>query len=48
MGALNCEKNNRICADWFEISSYPTVVMINKEHGMVQRYPKGKWFKKVI
>ena len=42
IGAVNCEKHHTICGHWFDISSYPTVVMINREHGMVQRYPKGR------
>ena len=42
IGAVNCEKQRSICGDWFEISSYPSVMLINRDYGMVQRYPKSR------
>ena len=42
IGAVNCEKQRAVCGEWFEISSYPSVMLINREYGMVQRYPKSR------
>jgi thiol-disulfide isomerase/thioredoxin len=40
VGAVNCEKQRTICGPWFDVASYPSIVMINRKHGMVQRYRK--------
>ena len=38
VGAVNCERNSRICADWLSVRAYPTVLLVNREHGIVQLY----------
>ena len=42
VGAINCEKpmNRRICTDWLAVGSYPSILLINRHHGTLARYPK--------
>ena len=41
VGAINCEKNRDLCADWLAVSAYPSIVLLNRQHGTVQLYPEG-------
>ena len=40
VGAVNCEKQKEVCT-WFNLKKYPTVFLVNREHGMRQEY-KGE------
>ena len=40
VGAINCEKNRDVCADWLSVSAYPSIVLLNRQHGTVQLYPE--------
>ena len=42
VGAINCERagNKRICADWLSVDAYPSLLLLNRHHGMLARYPK--------
>merc|ERR1712166_634562 len=39
-GAVNCELNSQICGDWFDVPSYPTIMMLNDKWGTQQIYHK--------
>lgn len=38
-GAINCEKEPKLCGDRFNIKSYPTLKLVNANHGMQQEFP---------
>ena len=40
VGAVNCELNSQICGDWFDVPSYPTIMMLNDKWGTQQIYHK--------
>ena len=42
VGAINCEKQRSVCADWLAVSAYPSIVLLNRRHGTVQLYPEGE------
>lgn len=55
-GAINCAKEQGLCGDRFGIRSYPTVRLINREHGTQQEFhntngllaaPIAAWAKEV-
>ena len=41
VGAVNCEKNNKICSSWYDIPSYPTIMILNEKWGTQQLYSKN-------
>ena len=41
VGAINCERpdNRRICTDRLAVDSYPTLLLLNRKHGTLARWP---------
>ncbi len=42
VGAVNCEKSPHICGKWFDIPSYPTIMLLNNKYGTQQIYHGDK------
>ena len=42
IGAVNCEKSSTVCSEWFDIPSYPTIMILNNEFGTQQIYHGNK------
>lgn len=38
VGAVNCETSSEICSKWFDVPSYPTIMVLNQKHGTQQIY----------
>ena len=32
----------QVCAEWLAVSAYPSIVLLNRKHGTVQRYPEAE------
>mmetsp|Transcript_145438 Transcript_145438/g.466073 ORF Transcript_145438/g.466073 Transcript_145438/m.466073 type:complete len:797 (-) Transcript_145438:57-2447(-) len=54
VGAVNCVRQRRICAEYVGVTSYPTVRLINREFGTMQNFKGGldveeipKWVERV-
>ena len=43
VGAINCERpeNKRICTDRLAVDAYPTLLLINRKHGTLARWPSN-------
>jgi len=42
VGAVNCVKQHTICSEYVGVKAYPTIVLLNRESGMMQRYPSDR------
>lgn len=43
VGAINCERpgNKQICSDWLSVDAYPSLLLLNRRHGTLARYPSA-------
>jgi len=45
VGGVNCVKEKTICFEYVGVKEYPTLVLLNRESGMLQRFPKNTDFR---
>lgn len=45
VGGVNCVKQKVICSEYVGVKEYPTLVLLNRESGMLQRFPKNTDFR---
>lgn len=41
VGAVNCVRQTRICGEYVGVTSFPSILLINREYGMMQSWKQG-------